>query len=53
MTLPFGKYKGTKVKHMTSPEQVSYLQWLYQVAPNKLKEEILKHLNNGKTTTTF
>lgn len=46
MTIPFGKHKGTQVKNMTTPEQVSYLQWYYQVAPDKLKIEILRHLNN-------
>ena len=46
MKIQFGKYKGQEIKYMTSPEQVSYLQWLYQVAPNKLKIEILKHLTN-------
>lgn len=47
MTITFGKYKGTKINQMVSQEQVKYLQWLYLIVNQKMKNEILKHLNNS------
>lgn len=47
MIIQFGKYKGTKINQMVSQEQVKYLQWLYQIANKKMKDEILKHINNS------
>lgn len=47
--LYFGKYKNTKIKDMTTPQQVNYLHWLKQSEvwfklSNNIRQAIDKHL---------
>lgn len=45
--LHFGKFKGTKVRDMTTPEQVNYLHWILNndvKVTQSARLEIYKHL---------
>lgn len=46
--LYFGKYKGRKIKSLTTPEETQYLHWLinsyFRLSPH-IEKAIKKHLN--------
>lgn len=48
--IPFGKYRGTPVRHFNTPDRMSYLYWmrnnapLWAKLPGTLKDAITKHI---------
>ena len=44
IVIPFGKYKGMKLKELNTPKDAVYLHWIYPKTKGKLKSAIKEWL---------